>query len=84
MPAKTDSKKILAIAKLHKQGFSDGEIGEKLGIGKSTVSAHLIGKRIINRKPAQQTTSDGRIVCSICKMPKASGDFNESSHTVWF
>lgn len=75
MPAKTNSKKISAVARLHKQGFRDGEIGERLGIGMSTVSAHLVGKRMINRKPKQQTTSGGRIVCSICGKPKVPGDF---------
>lgn len=75
MPAKTNNKKISAITRLHKQGLRDGEIGERLGIGKSTVSAHLLGKRVMTRKPTQQTTSDGRIVCSICKTPKSPGDF---------
>ncbi len=75
MPAKTNSKKILAIMRLHKRGLRDGEIGERLGIGKSTVSAHLVGKRVIDRKPKQQVISDGRIVCSICGTPKPPNDF---------
>lgn len=75
MPAKTNSRKISAIVKLHKQGFRDSEISEKLSIGLSTVSAHLIGKRVMTRKPVQQTTPDGRIICSICKTPKAPSDF---------
>lgn len=63
------------IIRLHADGLNDWQIADELEIGKSTVSSFLLGKRVINHKPRRQYTADGRIVCSICKQPKSSGEF---------
>jgi len=75
MPTKTDDEIISSAIELHTKGLSDQDIANKLGIGKSTVSNFLIGKRVINHKPTQQTTLDGHVICSICKTPKDPSDF---------
>ena len=75
MSTKITSDVLKQISLLHAEGLNDWQIADKLKIGKSTVGAALAGQRIVNHKPKQQQTADGRIVCSICKEPKHPNDF---------